>query len=85
MRDNRVLNECFYMYVWYRDCGVQRSNTRWIFEYIDKTDLVTSAPLGEGQVWSYSSQRFFKIVSQLMAKDPYIWCQQPPEKRPWRN
>lgn len=85
MRDGRLVREPFYLYVWYRDCGIRRSNTKWIFERLDETDLVQSRPVGAGHIHAYSMPRFVTMVTRLMMENIYIWCDTPPTIRPWQK
>ncbi|NQV57960.1 MAG: AAC(3) family N-acetyltransferase [Rhodospirillales bacterium] len=85
MRDGEKTVEPFYLHVWYRDCGIERSNTKWIFQHLDETDLVKNYPLGAGHVYAYSMGNFVKAVTDLMTEDIYIWCDRPPTQSPWRE
>ncbi len=84
-RNGALVREPFYLHVWYRDCGIERSNTKWIFERLDKTDLVDSRAVGGGHIYAYSMQRFVRDVSRLMRENIYIWCERPPTIRPWQQ
>jgi aminoglycoside 3-N-acetyltransferase len=85
VRDDKTVTELFYLYVWYRDCGIERSNTKWIFEHLDKASIVKSTPVGAGKIHSYSMPEFVAKVTRLIIDDMYIWCERPPEQRPWRQ
>jgi aminoglycoside 3-N-acetyltransferase len=85
LRRGAIVREPFYLYVWYRNCGIERSNTKWIFERLDKIDLVRSQPVGSGHIFAYPMRSFIENVSKLMIDDMYIWCERPPAIRPWRQ
>lgn len=84
-REGAVVREPFYMYVWYRDCGIRRSNTKHIFRRLEGTDLIAEAAVGAGSIWSYSMRRFVDAVVPLFIENMYIWCEEPPATRPWRS
>ena len=85
VRNGEVKVEPFYLYVWYRNCGIERSNTKWIFQHLDKTDLISTRTLGAGSVYSYAMPEFVSKSTRLMIDDYYIWCMRPPEIRPWQS
>jgi aminoglycoside 3-N-acetyltransferase len=85
VRKGKVEREPFYLYVWYRDCGIVRSNTRHIFARLEGTGLLKEVAVGAGAIWSYSMRQFFKAVVPLFKENMYIWCEVPPERYPWRN
>ena len=85
MRDGVTSIEPYYLLVWYRDCGIERSNTKWIFQRLDEAALVKRHPLGAGTVYSYPMQQFVSNVTDLMAEDIYIWLEHPPTRQPWRQ
>jgi aminoglycoside 3-N-acetyltransferase len=85
VRDGAVVQEPFYMYVWYRDCGIRRSNTRHIFDRIEGTGLLSEVPVGAGAIWSYSMRGFVKAVVPLFKENLYIWCEEAPTQYVWRN
>jgi len=85
IRDGKVVEEPFYMHVWYRECDIQRDVIvkifkRYLSEYTVKTEKV-----GRGEIYSYSLADFYKLTVQLFKEDIYIWLKEIPKVKPYRN
>lgn len=85
VRDSRVVVEPFYQYVWYRNSDIQRSFVKWVMNDFMERHEVKRAELGRSFVHGYRVREFFDNTLRLMKENPYIWCEQPPTVRPWRE
>ena len=85
LRDDSVRYELFYLYVYYRQCEINRNRGVKIFqEFYDQGYKVQEAILGRGIVYSYSLSDFYKSTMNAFKKDIYVWLDQPPVTRPYR-
>ena len=85
LRNGHSTVEQFYFPVYYRNTGMTRDHNRKIFAALADRMTIGHANLGRGGVYSYSIADFFDQVGQLMSKDLYIWCDEPPGERPYRT
>jgi aminoglycoside 3-N-acetyltransferase len=85
MRDGEIVEEPFYLYVYYRELDLLRDENRKIFNQLEKSIQICEAPIGRGAIYAYALGEFFKETMGLFLKDPYIWCKSPPTVRPYRN
>lgn len=86
VRDGKVSKEFFYMYVWYRDIGVESNVNRNLFKFYYEQGYTTKqAVLGRGSVWGYSARDFFKCAMVFLKKDIYGWLDKPLKKKPFAH
>lgn len=85
VRDGKIVNELFYLYVWYRECNVKRNLLVKIFEQFSARHEIKSVDVGKGQIYSYSMREFYDCVIQLLKEDIYIWLNEIPEIKPYRK
>jgi aminoglycoside 3-N-acetyltransferase len=87
VRAGATQQEPFYMHVWYRDIGVERSHNQRLFaRLLDEGRLhVHQISIGEGAACSYALAEFFEQATRLFAEDIYIWCKSKPAIRPYRS
>jgi aminoglycoside 3-N-acetyltransferase len=82
--DGAVKEECFYRYVWYRQCDIKRNENMKVFDHFDsegyKTDIST---LGKGKVYSYSLSDFYRSTVKLFKEDIYAWLDEVPAAKPY--
>jgi len=85
VREGEIVVEPFYSYLLYKDCGIKRSFSKWIWKELEKTDMLRSAPIGRASIYSYSLREFVDAVCGLLRDDIYFWCEEPPTIRPWQK
>jgi aminoglycoside 3-N-acetyltransferase len=86
VRGGQVVNEPFYMYVWYRQCQITRNKNARIFErFYARGNQVAEASLGRGQVFSYPMAQLVASAVDLLRDDIYAWLHEPPAQRPYRQ
>lgn len=86
VRGSTVSYEPFYMYVWYRDIGVERDRNIKLFERIGRDLDTRSVEIGRGgRIYAYSLRRFFELACAAFVDDMYIWCKQMPTEMPYRK
>ncbi|MEX0694481.1 MAG: AAC(3) family N-acetyltransferase [Rhodospirillales bacterium] len=82
---SRIVNELFYMHVWYRDIGVDRDKNVRLFERLQRRLEITEAGLGKGTIYAYRIGEFVTEACKIFADDIYVWCKSPPKKRPYTS
>jgi aminoglycoside 3-N-acetyltransferase len=85
VRDGKVVEDLFYMYVWYQNTGFKRDQNRKLFDRFDGRLHVNEVNIGRAKLYSYSLADFFKEACREFAKDIYIWCDHVPENRPYQT
>ena len=93
IRNGQEKIEPFYIFVWYRECGIKELRYRGkdfnkkIFEAFEKKYQVREATIGEGKVYSYSMKEFYESTVQCFKEDIYVWLSAPPapENRVYRR
>ena len=85
VRDGAVRVEPFYMYCLYRDSDVERNFLKWIFPRFAEDHELRRVKIGRGEAYSYSMREFFDAACSMFLANPYVWCERPPEVRPWRK
>lgn len=84
--NKQVMNELYYMYVYYRECEINRNRNVKIFqEFIDNDYKLTQVSLGRGNIYSYSMYDFYMSTIQAFKKDIYVWLDKPPTTKPYLN
>ena len=84
-RDGKIVREPFYMYVMYRDIGVERNHNKKLFARIGAELDIRTVRLGNGRIHAYAMADFAATASIALADDIYLWCERPPEERPYRT
>jgi aminoglycoside 3-N-acetyltransferase len=85
-RPSGVYVEPFYLYVWYRDIGIQRDRNRKLFAKLAERDFtISSTDVGLGQIHAYSMRQFYELSLEAFREDPYIWLERLPLSRPYQN
>ncbi|GAB6037213.1 aminoglycoside N(3)-acetyltransferase [Fundidesulfovibrio butyratiphilus] len=86
MRDGLPRKELFYLYVWYRQCDMERDFNQKIFAaYAERAANLRQTALGRGKAWSYPMREFFHSAVRSLKDDIYAWLQAPPTVRPYRD
>lgn len=87
VRNGRVNREPFYMYVWYRGIGVERSYNKKLFARLRESNSldIAEASIGRGRITAYRMAEFTRAACNIFADNIYIWCDHPPEQRPYRD
>lgn len=85
VRDGKVNVEPFYLYVWYREADLHRSQNKPLFRALAERMEIREETLGRGKLYSYRNDEFFDHSLPIVRDDPYIWCSQPPTVRPWQR
>jgi len=84
VRNGEISCECFYLYVWYKECNLKRNHCVNIFNHFcQQGDKVTVAKLGRGKVYSYSMVEFYNSTIKLLRKDIYAWLDEIPKVKPY--
>ena len=82
-RNGTVTEEPFYQNVWFK--GVTRDSNAKLFARFEARHPMKSASLGRGTVWSYSKRDFYEEGVRIFKDDIYVWCDHPPERKPYRG
>ena len=86
VREGKIVTEPFYMYVWYRQCALQRDGNIKIFENFTRAPgRLRQAGLGQGLAYSYSMRDFFKETVSLFKDDIFVWLAAIPSNKPYRQ
>jgi aminoglycoside 3-N-acetyltransferase len=86
VRNGEISYECFYLYVWYKECNLKRNRCVNIFNHFCQPgDKVKFAKLGRGKVYSYPMVEFYDSTTKLLSKDIYAWLDEIPEIKPYRR
>ncbi len=86
MRDGKICMEPFYMYVWYRECNVEKDENNKIFKHFkDCGHKIDEAKLGRGKIYAYSLKEFYNSTIQLFKTDIFAWLKSEPEVKPYRE
>lgn len=85
VRNGEVVEELFYLYVWYRECDLKWKRLVKLFEYIGAESAINYAEVGQGQISSYSLSAFSKCTINLFKSNIYMFFAEPPKIRPYRN
>jgi aminoglycoside 3-N-acetyltransferase len=86
LRDGKVRYELYYMFVNYRKCEINRNRGLKIFDAFNKNGYkVSQQVLGRGNVYSYSLKEFYHSTMNAFKDDIYIWLDEPPITRPYRE
>jgi len=84
VRNEKLQEEPFYRFVWYRNCPIKRNKNRKIFNnFIESGHKVKKVPLGQGHIYSFSMHDFTMITIQYFKRDIYAWLDQEPESKPY--
>ncbi len=82
--NSHIREELYYMYVYYRECEINRNRNVKIFqEFSDNGYKLKKVSLGRGSIYSYSMRNFYMSTVQALKKDIYIWLDQPPITKPY--
>ncbi len=84
-RDGVTTHEPFYMFVQYRDIGIERDYNETLFKRLAGRMEIDTAKLGRGAAHGYDVVDFHRETTSLMAEDIYIWCRTEPQQRPYRD
>ena len=85
VRDGVSAAEPFYLNVQYRDIGLLSARNKKIFELLEGKINLRTAKLGRGSMFSFPTNEFFSETCKLFATNPYVWCEQEPVQRPYRD
>lgn len=77
--------QCFYLYVLYRECDIERDRNVKIMQSFERDHPVRRAPLGRSELSAVSTRQFFDHCTRLMCSDIYAWLRRPPEVRPYQR
>ena len=81
---NKIIEDTFYRYVWYQDCGIQRSGNKLFFEKLFSQGLkIHFHPIGSGYVSSFDLSSFVTLGVRVMQEFPFIWLKGSPTAMPW--
>ena len=84
VRNGKIRCECFYLYVWYKECNLKKNRNIKIFNNFRQSgDEIKEEMLGRGKVYSYSMNDFYKRTTKLLSKDIYAWLDRIPENKPY--
>ena len=83
--DGAVRQYEFYLHVLYRDADIHRDRNQKLFRIYRKNHPVRSCSLGRSAVYSLEMKPFYETATREMSKDIYLWLEQPPEIRPYRQ
>jgi aminoglycoside 3-N-acetyltransferase len=86
IRNDAVLIEPFYLYVWYRGMDFKRDTNRKIFKrFLDEGNRISLQSVGRGAIYAYSMRDFYISTVKAFREDIYIWLQEPPSQRPYQT
>lgn len=85
LRDGTVVTEPFYYFVYYLESDIERNGNIKLFERLGDDLKMREASVGAGTVYSYRMREFFEKSCKIFQDDIYVWCDAPPEQRPWRK
>jgi aminoglycoside 3-N-acetyltransferase len=85
-RNNGVVTEPFYHFVYYKDCDLKRNlNVKILNHFIESGHILKQTKLGRGRVYSASLKDYFYSTVNYLKKDIYGWLDEPPSNRPYKN
>lgn len=82
VRNGILQNELFYLYVYYRECDIERNRNRKIWERFPHWQ---KACCGKSFFYSYNIKDFYEHSVSMMQEDIYIWLNHPPTNKPYRK
>ncbi len=86
VRRGQICYEPFYLYVLYKECAVKRNKNVKIFKrFFDEGYTLRECSLGRGKVYAYSMHDFFKSTILAFKDDIYVWTDEPPTVRAYRQ
>lgn len=85
VRDEKIVKEPFYQYVWYRDCNMKRDNDRKIFKHFCANHNIEEVKVNRGNVYSYSMADLYKSTVKLFKNDIYAYLTEPPKVKPYQQ
>lgn len=85
VREGEVRVEPFYLHVRYRDIGLYSLRNTRLFELLQGRLEIVESPLGRGRLFAYRTRDFFNAACRIMAEDIYVWCEHPPDIRPYQQ
>jgi aminoglycoside 3-N-acetyltransferase len=85
VRDGSVSVEPFYLYVWYREADLVRSQNKPLFKELREKIDIRDVRVDRGTMHSYRIDDFFEESLKIFNRSPYVWCAAEPTIRPWRK
>lgn len=85
VKDHKIVNEAFYLYVKYRDMDITSSKNKRLFELIEKKLGVMTSKHGRLYAHTYSCNHFYNLALKQFIKDPFLWAQKEPDLKPYRG
>lgn len=84
IRNGETGIEPFYLYVWYRECDIEREGNKKIFQrFNDEGYRVKDTSLGRGHVYSYSLKEFYQSTVKAFRDDIYVFLERVPKNKPY--
>jgi aminoglycoside 3-N-acetyltransferase len=84
-RGGGVSVEPFYLYVWYREADLVRSQNKPLFKELREKIDIRDVVVERGTMHSYRIDAFFEESLKIFKRSPYVWCAAEPTIRPWRK
>jgi len=85
-RPSGVKIEPFYMFVWYRECGIDHDGVEKIFNFYTRAGgTMREVELGRGRIYSVPLRPYFESNLLALKEDPYMFLKQVPEAKPYRR
>ena len=86
VRSGKVVDEPFYMNVWYQDIGIKKNvNVKNFKRYINEGYELKEADVGRGKIYSYSMVDFYNVLIDHLKDDLFGFLDEPPIQKPYRN
>ena len=82
---NAISYEPFYLHVLYKKMNITSSKNTKIFSLIKDRLSINRSSFERINCYCYSLKQFYELCSYEFLKNPFVWAENEPEDKPYRN